>query len=110
LVDSARPEDIAYVFFAGHGVLDDQDEGYLVAHDTDPQNLHATGLSFQEVDRTLSGRLKAGLVVVVTDACHTGRLGWSSYAPNQPNRAADSLARIGQGDRSLLKILASLPS
>jgi uncharacterized caspase-like protein/tetratricopeptide (TPR) repeat protein len=110
LVESAHPEDIVYVFFAGHGVLDDQDEGYLVAHDSDPQNLHATALSFQEVDEALSKRLRAALVVMVTDVCHAGRLGWSSYLPNLPSQASEPLARIGQGDRSFLKLLATKPS
>ncbi len=110
LVDAARPEDIVYLFFAGHGVVDEQDDGYFVANDSDPQNLHATALSFYEVDRTLSSRLKAGLVVMVVDACHTGRLGWSSYAPDMPSRAAEPLTRIGQGDRSFLKLLATRPS
>lgn len=110
LPGSARPEDIVYFFFAGHAVLDDQNEGYFVAQDSDPQNLHATALSFQEVDQTLSSRLKAGLVVLVADACHAGRLGWSSYSPDTPSRANEPLARIGQGDRAFLKILASKPS
>ncbi|HEY2016521.1 MAG TPA: caspase family protein [Bryobacteraceae bacterium] len=107
LVDSAGPQDIVYLFFAGHAVLDDQNEGYFVAADSDPQNLHATALAFQEVDRSLSQRLKASLVVMVADACHTGRLGWSSYAPDAPSRASESLARIGRSDRSFLKLLAS---
>lgn len=110
LVESARPEDIVYVFFAGHGVLDDHGDGYFVAHDSDPQNLHATALPFAEVEHILSERLRAGLVVLVADACHTGRLGWSSYAPGLANPAAETLARIGQGDRSLLKLLATRPS
>jgi Flp pilus assembly protein TadD/uncharacterized caspase-like protein len=110
LVNSAGPQDIVYVIFAGHGVLDDHDEGYFVVRDSDPQNLRATGLSFQEVDRTLSSKLRAGLTILVTDACHTGRLGWASYAPGNPIRAADGLAKIGQGDRSFLKLLASSPS
>lgn len=110
LVASARPEDIVYVFFAGHGVLDDHDDGYFVAHDSDPQNLHATAIAFQDVDRTLSSRLRANLVVLVADACHTGRLGWSTFAPGTPSRAADPLARIGQGDRSFLKLLSTRPS
>ena len=110
LVESAHPEDIVYFFFAGHGVLDDRDDGYLVAHDSDPQNLHATALSFQELDEILSKRLRAGLVVMVTDACHAGRLGWSSYSPNLPSNANDPLAQIGQGDRSFLKLLATKPS
>lgn len=110
LVDSAGPEDIVYFFYAGHGVLDDQDEGYLLAQDSDPQNLHATSLSFQELDDTLSKRLKAALVVMVTDACHAGRLGWSSYSPSLPSQLNEPLARIGQGDRAFLKLLASRPS
>lgn len=110
LVASAGPQDIVYVFFAGHGVLDDNDDGYFVAHDSDPQNLHATALAFQDVDRTLSTRLRANLVVLVADACHTGRLGWSTFAPSVPSRAADPLAKIGQGDRSFLKLLSTRPS
>src|SRR5215831_4836544 len=93
LVNSAGPQDIVYVFFAGHGVLDDHDEGYFVVRDSDPQNLRATGLSFQEVDRTLSSRLHSAMTILVTDACHTGRLGWASYAPGNPRRAVDPMAR-----------------
>src|SRR5262249_13946191 len=91
LVNSAGPQDIVYFFFAGHGVLDDHDEGYFVVRDSDPQNLRATGLSFAEVDRTLSDRLRASLAVMVTDACHAGRLGWSDYSTSTPIRAIEPL-------------------
>jgi uncharacterized caspase-like protein/Flp pilus assembly protein TadD len=110
LVASAGPEDVVYFFFAGHSVLDDHDDGYFVTHDADPQNLHATALSYREVDETLSTRVRAALVVMVADACHAGRLGWSTYSASAPNRAAEPLARIGQGDRSFLKLLASRPT
>ncbi|MEO8128813.1 MAG: tetratricopeptide repeat protein [Bryobacteraceae bacterium] len=110
LVQSAGPEDVVYVFFAGHGVVGEQDEAYFIANDTDPQNLHATGLSFREVDATLSNRLRAGLVMMVADACRSGRLGWSSYGPDIPSRAGAPMAAIGQGDRSFLRLLASRAS
>ena len=110
LVQSAGPDDVVYVFFAGHGVVGEQDEAYFVAHDSDPQNLHATGLSFREVDATLSNRLRAGLVMMVADACRSGRLGWSSFAPDAPSRAGVPIAAIGQGDRSFLKLLSTRPS
>src|SRR5215471_16489972 len=32
---SSQPQDIVYVFFAGHGTMEDND-GYLLAHDSDP--------------------------------------------------------------------------
>jgi Flp pilus assembly protein TadD len=107
---SAGPQDIVYFFFAGHGVVDDQEQGYFVAHDSDPQNLHATALSFDEVDAALSREVRAGLVVLIADACHTGRLGWSSFQASLPSRAAQPLERIGQADRSFLKMLGSRPS
>src|SRR3954453_23564106 len=37
--------DVVYLFIAGHGVIAEQNEGYFVASDSDPQNLHATGIS-----------------------------------------------------------------
>jgi Flp pilus assembly protein TadD/uncharacterized caspase-like protein len=110
LVDAARPEDVVYLFFAGHGVVAERDEAYFVTHDSDPQNLHATALAFREVDATLSNKLRANLIVLVADVCHAGRLGWSSYTPDAPNRVGQPLGEIGQGDRSFLKLLATRPS
>jgi uncharacterized caspase-like protein/tetratricopeptide (TPR) repeat protein len=110
LAGSAGPQDVVYFYFAGHAVLDEHDDGYFVTHDADPQNLHATALPFQEVDSLLSTRLRAAVVVMIADACHTGRLGWSSFSAAAPSRAGEPLGRIGQGDRSFLKLLASRPT
>ena len=109
LPQSAGADDIVYVFFAGHGVLAERDEGYFIATDSDPQNLHATALSFAEVDRTLNQKLHAASVILALDACHAGRLGWASFSPNLPSRASDAIQQIG-GDRSVLKLLASRTS
>jgi uncharacterized caspase-like protein/tetratricopeptide (TPR) repeat protein len=103
------PDDIVYLFFAGHGVLAHDDRPYFVAHDSDPQNLHATALPFEEVDGVLSRQLKAKLVILLADACHSGSIGWSSK-PSDPGRAQPALERIGAADRSFLKLLASRPS
>ncbi len=110
LVETVKPKDIVYFFLAGHAVLDENDQGYFVTHDSDAQQLHATALPFQEVDSVLSERIQAGLVVLIADACHTGRLGWSSYNPGSLSRSVEPLANIGRGDRSFLKLLASSPS
>jgi tetratricopeptide (TPR) repeat protein len=103
------PNDIVYLFIAGHGVLAEQNAGYFVAHDSDPQNLHATGLAFDEVNQALNDRVHADLIVLMADACHAGGVGWASD-PATPSRAQDAIAAIGRDDRSFLKLLASRPS
>ncbi len=110
LAGSAGPNDIVYIFFAGHGVTAERNESFFVAYDSDPQNLHATALPFAEVDEVLSNRLRAGLAIVAVDACHSGSLGWSTYSSDPPDRTSESLAQIGRRDRSFLKLLASRPS
>ena len=106
---SAGPNDIVYLFFAGHAVVAERNESYFVAHDSDPQNLHATGLSFREVNDMLLSKLRAGTVVLLADACHAGGIGWTSD-PAAPSQAQGALEALGAKDRAFLKLLASRPS
>ncbi len=108
LPQAAGPNDIVYIFLAGHGVVAEQGKGYFVAHDSDPQNLHATGLPFDELNQALSREVRAGLVVLLADVCHAGEIGWASVA-GIPSQAQGALEAIG-GDRSVLKLLASRPT
>ncbi|MGH9630628.1 MAG: caspase family protein [Bryobacteraceae bacterium] len=109
LSQSAGPDDLVYLFFAGHAVIAERGEGYFVAHDSDPQNLHATGLSFDEVNQTLNARLRASMIVLFADACHAGSIGWTGD-PSTPSKAQSSLEALGAEDRAFLKLLASRPS
>jgi uncharacterized caspase-like protein/Flp pilus assembly protein TadD len=107
---SAGPNDVVYIFFAGHAVAAERGESYFVAHDSDPQNLHATGIAFKEVNDALTSKLRAGTVVLFADACHAGGIGWTSD-PTVPGAAAQrSLEALGAADRSFLKLLAARPS
>ena len=109
LPKSAGPNDIVYIFFAGHAVIAERNETYFVANDSDPQNLHATGISFREVNDTLTNKLRAATVVLFADACHAGGIGWTSD-PSQPSTAQRSLEALGAKDRAVIKLLASRPS
>ncbi|HYI97246.1 MAG TPA: caspase family protein [Bryobacteraceae bacterium] len=109
LPKSAGPNDIVYIFFAGHAVVAERNETYFVANDSDPQNLHATGVSFREVNDTLTNKLRAATVVLFADACHAGGIGWTSD-PSQPSTAQPSLEALGARDRAVIKLLASRPS
>lgn len=102
---TAKSNDIVYVFFAGHAVEGERGEAFLVAHDSDPQNLHATAISFREVNGALT-RTPA-TIVFLADACHAGGIGWASDPGAIPAAAPRSLEQLGAKERSVLKLLAS---
>ncbi len=77
----AQPEDLVLVYFAGHGCPDVHfsDTGaadqltwkYLVPYDAERENLYATGLPMDELQR-LFGHLASQRVVVFLDSCYSG--------------------------------------
>ncbi len=103
---SAEPDDVVVIFFAGHGVVENSTEGYLLAYDSDPQNLYATAMSVSEVDRIVTERVKARTVILIADACHSGRLGLTSRDANAEkvlvNRYLDEIGKSGRGVFRLL--------
>jgi tetratricopeptide (TPR) repeat protein/uncharacterized caspase-like protein len=105
---SVEPDDMVIIFFAGHGVVEGEGDGYLLAHDSDPQNLYATALQISELNRIVAERLKARTVILITDACHSGRLGWVSRGAGESaalvNRYLDEVGRSGRG---IFRLLAS---
>lgn len=103
---SVEPDDVVVIFFAGHGVVENNAEGYLMAYDSDPQNLYATALAVSEVDRIVSERVKARTVILIADACHSGRLGLTSRDASAEkvlvNRYLDEIGKSGRGVFRLL--------
>jgi len=107
LVRSVEPDDVVYIFFAGHGIVEGERDGYLLAHDSDPQNLYATALQVSELDRIITERLHARIVVLMADACHAGQLGWTSRGA--PEMAAINLYldEVGKSGAGVVRLLAS---
>ncbi len=103
-----EPDDMVIIFFAGHGVVEGAIDGYLLAHDSDPQNLYATALQLSELNRIVTERVKARSVILITDACHSGRLGWAARSTGESsilvNRYLDDVGRNGKG---IIRLLAS---
>jgi len=107
LARSAEPEDIVYIFFAGHGVTEGEHDGYLLARDSDPQNLYATALPITELDKIITQRVRAQHIVLIADACHAGNIGWSSRGIAEQVMVGRYLAEIGQSGQGVLRLLAS---
>src|SRR5207237_4132621 len=64
-----------YIYFAGHGVVDDQrNDAYLVTYDSDPKNLYSSAYSMFDLKRFL-GSLRYRHLVLVEDACHSAAVG-----------------------------------
>ena len=91
----SREGDINLLFLAGHGITDDQYHFYYMAADSDPLKARATGVSRDEILRTIRNR--KGAMVVMLDTCHSGATGdGSTVSRVDMNRLANEL-----GDRTL---------
>ncbi|MBE1537080.1 DEAD/DEAH box helicase [Actinomadura algeriensis] len=67
VADRCTPDDLAVISFSGHGTFD----GELVMHDSDPDNLHETGLSLVDLVAAVE-RIPARQLIIVLDCCFVG--------------------------------------
>ncbi|MDZ4836244.1 MAG: caspase family protein [Candidatus Melainabacteria bacterium] len=88
----AEPDDLVVIYFSSHGSPSSLDVGgvnYLVAHDTDPNDLYATGIAMQDLARIIKGRVHCDRIMLVLDACHSGVV-----APSAKGMARDANVNI----------------
>ncbi|KQC33331.1 hypothetical protein AAU57_08400 [Nonlabens sp. YIK11] len=71
LKSKVRVQDQVMVFFAGHGVLDEQLNYYYAPHDMDFNNVTGRGLSFDDIINYL-GETKSTKMLLLMDTCHSG--------------------------------------
>ena len=70
-----KPDDLVLLYFSTHGSpsqMDIRGKNYLVAYDSDPNDLFATGIEMQKILESIQGRVLTDRVVLVMDACHSG--------------------------------------
>ncbi|MGL4552603.1 MAG: caspase family protein, partial [Gemmataceae bacterium] len=96
--------DVAFVYFAGHGVVE-HDEGYLLPHDAHPDKVVSQGISMSDLGRWIA-RLNARAVVVCLDCCHAGGVlppdGLSLRGERDLRIQPSMLARLAGQNRFLL--------
>lgn len=71
----AEPDDLVVIYFSGHGSPSSLDVGgvnYLVAYDTDVNDLYTSGIAMQDLARIIKGRVHCSRIMMVLDACHSG--------------------------------------
>jgi WD40 repeat protein len=69
-------KDVAMIFYAGHGINDNNGVFYMLPVAADLERIRTTCLNFEELKQTVSSI--AGKVVVFIDACHSGNVMGSS--------------------------------
>lgn len=74
----SRPDDVALVFFAGHGVLDSELDYYLGAHDMDFANPSHGGIAYDDFMGVFEGVPALNRACFI-DACHSGELDKEDY-------------------------------
>ncbi|RTL38741.1 MAG: tetratricopeptide repeat protein [Candidatus Melainabacteria bacterium] len=107
----ANPDDLVVIYISSHGSASDLDVGgvnYLLAHDTEVDNLYASGLPMQDLTRIIKGRVHSDRIVLVLDACHSGAttVSDSKGLSRRSNVNADDIAQ-GTGQ---LVISSSMPN
>jgi hypothetical protein len=76
------PEDVFLFYFVGHGVGADFGMPVLLASDSTVELGHEDGFELTSLARDLQSWIKAGTVIIVTDASHKNNLaGISFYGP-----------------------------
>lgn len=111
LAQVAHPDDLVVLFFSTHGSPSQMDkcgDNYLVAYDSDPEDLFATGIQMKRVLDVADTRTSADRVLIVLDACHSGSLKPGAKGLSREVGNFDSTA-LAQGTGQLI-ICSSQPT
>ena len=74
------PDDIVYIFFSGHGVVDDQGLGYFMPYDADPALPDDRGFRADQFVKMIHHKLSSTRILVFVDACHSGSVHNGGFA------------------------------
>lgn len=104
-----KPDDLVVLYFSTHGSpsqLDPRGKNYLVASDSDSDDLFATGIEMQKLLDSIQGRVLTDRVLLVMDACHSGFAAPDSKGMSRiGNFKADDLVQ-GSGQMVICSSLA----
>ena len=104
----AAPDDLVVIFLSSHGspaYMDTAGVNYILAHDSDVEDLYSTALEMQDLVEVISKRIHAKRVILIIDACHSGALELGAKGLTRSNFDINELA-LGTGR---VVISSSLP-
>jgi tetratricopeptide (TPR) repeat protein len=100
----ATKNDTVIILIAGHGTVDNR-SGYILTHDSDPQDLSSTALPMAELQSLFEDQLqKVGKVLLFVDVCKAGTIG-----SIQSTGINSNVQQLGEIEGDLFGLLASRP-
>lgn len=96
----ARPDDLVVLFFSTHGSpaqMDLRGRNYIVAYDSDPQDLYSTGIQMDQVLECIQSRVLSDRVLLLLDACHSGNAAVASKGMGRSGNFDASALAQGSG-------------
>lgn len=101
-LERATDDDMVYIYIAAHGAPNPNrpDDLFILPHDAEASNIGGTGFPMGHVNEAIS-KLYARHTVLLTDACHSGGIGMSSFA----TRAAPGDETLNAINRAFLQDL-----
>lgn len=118
----AGPEDLVVVYISSHGSpseLDVEGVNYLLAADSDPDDLYSSGIDMQVLSRMIKAKIHADRVVLFLDTCYsgagtatgstTGSVSGSGAVQNTSRKANVSAAKIAESTGQIV-VASSQPN
>ncbi len=113
LQDEVEPDDMVFVFLAGHGYVTKRGIGYFIPSDGDVTLPAPTSIPFSSLKELVEiGLAQVKHRVLVTDLCHSGRIGpeRSQLAAQIQNLINQELLKIEPAASNFLNLLGSRPT
>jgi len=96
LPHAAGPNDLVVIYLSTHGSpagADVRGVNYVIAHDTRPNKLFATGMEMRQLLRIIKERVHTNRVLLVLDTCYSGAGGVGHKGLSRTNVDSQSLAQ-----------------
>ena len=85
--NKAEENDLVYFYFSGHGVIEEglYKKGFFLSYDSPFKNYLTNSLRIEDLNQHVNeiSILKGAKVVLVTDACHSGRISGQDLVGNR---------------------------
>lgn len=99
----SMPGDLVVIYVSTHGTPSSRDKGgenYIVAYDTDRDNLYATGIEMEDLNKRIKRSVHTDRALIIMDTCYSGGATASAKGGELP--ANFDAASIAQGTGHLV--------